>query len=170
MNTTLVGSASSCKQRSKIPVTSVVAVAELLARFGSNPVCVTVAVLEMTGLDLGETFTLNRTAREFENPGFSENPEQVTVPLLPIGGVVQSEVGKGVPLLLISAIDENVVLGGRTSVNVTPFARLGPLFWIIIVYGKIVPAETGPGGALLVIDKSARVPKRVTPSAMTVYE
>ena len=51
--------------------------------------------------------------------------------------------------------ETNVTLAGRESVRVTPVAGPGPLLVTVSVYVRNLPAVTGSGASVFVIDKSA---------------
>ena len=122
---------SSCRQNSTPPVTVVETVEELFEGFNSGPLCITVAVLLTVPPAVGVTFTVNANIIEFTIfvPGLgSRFIEQVTVPGLPTGGVVQTGAVKAVPKSVSRFSETKVVPLGRVSRMTTLSAGLGPLF------------------------------------------
>ena len=102
--------------------TSVKAVAELLLGFGSLDVPPIVAVLVIVPPGAALTFT---TRVIDTDPMVEIGPsEQLTVPTLPTGGVLQ------VPGLVS---ETKVVPAGMMSVKVAPASESGPLFVMTIV-------------------------------------
>jgi hypothetical protein len=108
------GGQISVQDPEKTPVLEVV---ELLAKFGSLPMPMTVAELVITAP--GAEVTLTVRVIGTDTPPLSGPREQVTRPVPPTGGVVQ------LPAL---ASDTNVVPAGKLSVNRTAGSGSGPLF------------------------------------------
>jgi hypothetical protein len=127
--------------------TTSVAVALLLARFGSvmaelteavSLICVPAAVPAVTF----------KTTVNVEEPGAKLGSVQLIVPVAPIAGVVHDQ-----PAGIV--IDWNVVLAGVVSVMLAVVAVLGPLFVTTCVYVMLFPACTPCGLAELVMARSA---------------
>jgi hypothetical protein len=101
--------------------TTLVAVAVLLARFGSDVGEVTVAVL-LIAVPAGVPVGTFKTIVKLDEPVAKLALVQLMVPVPPDVGVVQDHPA-GVVMEL------NVVLPGVVSVRLTPVAVLGPLFF-----------------------------------------
>lgn len=117
-------------------LTPTVAVAVLLAGFGSVALLDTVATFGVDALAMVMT-TLNVA----DAPVGSAAIMQVTVPAAPTAGVVHPNVGPAV-----CDSETKVVPAGRGSVMETLAASLGPLFTTTIVHVTFEPAlaEAGP--------------------------
>lgn len=102
--------------------TLVLDVVELLAKFGSLPMPLTVAELVIT--PPGPAVTLTTRVIGADSPPSSSPSEQLTMPVPPTGGVLH------IPGL---ASDTNVVPAGKLSVNITSGSGSGPLFVTPIV-------------------------------------
>ena len=130
--------------------TTSVAVAELLLGFGSVVVEETLAVSVITVPEAVPEFTVKTTANVAEEPEASVAFEQVSVP--PTTEQVQPVVGDGVA-------ETNVVFAGMASLKATVLAAAAPLFLTTTVYVMLLPAITGLGESVFVIERSAVVDK-----------
>ena len=128
-------------------MTAVFAAAELLPKFISADIPLTIAVLVIVAPGAALTFTTRLIATD--PAGAIAPSEQMTAPVPPTGGVLQ------LPGLVS---DTNVVPAGITSVKVTPASVLGPLFETAIVYVMFEPVTTGSGASDLVICRSETGP------------
>src|SRR5262245_45566946 len=134
--------------RSTSVSTVVVVVAVLLPGVGSvaaePAVAVLVIVEPSAALELRWTM-IEKTA---DSPLAAVPFVKVIVPVPPTAGVVLVQPAG-------AAAETNVVPAGITSVIVTVWASLAPLFVKVTVYVRFVPATTGSGESLLVIARSA---------------
>src|SRR5204863_8166788 len=103
----------------------VVALAVLLFVFGSNSLALTVAVFDTLAVLPAVIVSVNCA----ESPLPSEFQEQVTVPLMFGGGVLQPVATA--PLFCVREV--KVVFGGNGSVHVAFVAVSGPLFVTVMV-------------------------------------
>jgi hypothetical protein len=129
--------------------TTSLAVAVLLADLGSLVDELTVAGLLITVPAAVPAFTFNATVNVPE-PAAKLGLVQVMVPVLPTAGVVQDHPAAGV-------IEANVVFAGVVSVSATAVAVLGPALATTCVYVMLLPACTGTGLSVLVIERSAEL-------------
>src|SRR5438445_11188914 len=74
--------------------------------------------------------------------------EQLTLPLLPTPGLLQTKVGP-----VFCTIETNVVPAGRESLNVVGCEMSGPLFEAVMVQ-EIVPPEVAVAGPVFVMARS----------------
>jgi len=133
--------------RSADVLTVVIAVAVLLAGFGSKVAEATVAVFAITVPVTTLALTLT-TSVNIELPTANDGLVQLTVPVPPTAGAVQVHPA-GV------ASETNVVPAGRVSARVADTATLGPAFVAVIVYVRLLPAVTGLGLPVFVTERSA---------------
>ena len=107
-------------------VTVVVAVAVLLAAFGSDVADVTAAEFVMVVLSATEASTCTTKLKDAEAPLANEPVVALTLPVPPTGGVVVAQ-----PTGALS--EKNVVLAGTASVSDTLAALPGPALAAVIV-------------------------------------
>src|SRR5207344_2073592 len=81
-------------------------------------------------------------------PDTTEGLVQLTVPALPIAGVVQVQ-----PTADVSEL--NVMPVGNGSSSVADAAAFGPALATVIVYVNALPTVIGSGASVLVTDRSA---------------
>lgn len=128
--------------------TTTVAVALLLLGFGSVVVEETLAVSVMTVPAGVAEFTVRMTLNVVDAPEATVGLEQVSVP--PATPQVHPVKGDGVA-------ETKVVLAGMASLKATVFAVAAPLLVTTTVYVKLLPAMTGLGVVVLVMERSAVV-------------
>src|SRR5215467_14342245 len=108
--------------------TITVALALLFVRFGTMFVAFAVTVFVMFVPDAVFEFTCNTSVKLAVLPAFRLAPSvHVIVPVPPTGGSVPQVHPAG------GVMDWNVVLGGVTSVMLTPVAAAGPRFFTVCV-------------------------------------
>lgn len=135
-------------ERSAWALTVVDVIVELLAPFGSAVAEEAVDVdesIEPSAAFAGTSTVSEKTATA---PAGIEGLVHVTVPVPPIGGVLQLQPGAGVNAA-------NVVPTGTCCVIEPIVASLGPAFVTVAPSVSGVPAATGSGASVATIDKSA---------------
>ena len=134
-------------ERSAIPATGVVAVAELFSGARSVVTAFTVAVL-VTAVTVA-VGAIATTRVNCALPVLSDAVEHATVPPAPTAGVEQDQ-----PPAAVS--ETNVVAGGSVSDNVTDAAAFGPLLVTVMVYVRFWPTVAEFGVPIFVMLRSAR--------------